>query len=390
MSTQPGLLSLNDDALLSIFSFLYGEDALAVALTSRRLHDLAISRVSTIAVARSRRALSRLCDYMLHGPQPRARCMEDLDVWCINLDDISDTGIPHDRLIADLLTAAQNLRRLALFRLPQSPGQRSRIMEAMFSMRNLVDLHLGDVDEHTLALLPMLSGPLKHLDLWYKRTCQSAATDAALLHALTKHARLRSLALHNFMPSEPSLYALHATCRFPSLRHLSIVTNTAEALRFVSLFPQLSLLALVLDEASVPLAPSDFDTMPRWPLLKDLYAHTELACMQHFVNRVENVVLLRTMMPGEVVALQVPLAAMLRAASPVWLSLSMWAEESTLNMLGLILATLPRLRTLNLRLQRIRDIADAASEEQWLVGPRAVDPKSYIVLIMRPFLSSET
>lgn len=248
----------------------------------------------------------------------------------------------------------------------------------MISMRNLVDLHLGDVDDHTLTLLSMLIGPLKHLKLWYEYTRQSAATDTALLQALMRHARLYSLELRNFMPSELSLYASpHATTRFLSLRHLSVTTDTAKALWFVSLFPQLSLLALLLNETSIRPAPSDFCAIPRWPPLKELYVHTELAPIQHCVNRVEKLVLLRTMMLGEIVALQIPLAAMLRAASPVRLSLSIWAEFAALNMLGLILATLPRLRTLNLRLQRIREVADAASEEQWLVSPRDTVLKSY-------------
>lgn len=122
-------LSLNDDALLAIFSFLYGKEALAVALTSRRLHDLAIPRVAASAKCCLSQDFPRFCDYMLQGPRTHARYLEVLDVrWGVVPGATNPcAGIPHEHLLADLLATAQNrLSQLTLELppIPESPGAR--------------------------------------------------------------------------------------------------------------------------------------------------------------------------------------------------------------------------------------------------------------------------
>lgn len=376
------LLSLNDDALLAIFSYLYGRDALAVALTSKRLHDLAIPRVAAIALCHYAN-LQWLCDYMLQGPRPRVRYLEVLDVrlpflWFTFRGETSGAV---EQLVAHLFEAAQNTLRQLTLELPALPHlesfkARARIGAAMVSMRNLVDLHLRNINYDALALFQMLSGSLIRLRIWYdKEALQTTLTEIALLRALAKQTRLERLEIRRFRPS--ALFNVHSVTspqntRLASLRHLVIAEGNAEATLLADLFPQLVALAVLDMQTLSPPPTMSPHTTHHWPPLKQLHLPISLAVhAQHRVGRVESIELLQPMQYENLRALQGPLDTTLRTASPVRLSLTVYAdsESATMGLLASVLEALPRLCTLSLRMQRDRDVAYiGALEEQWLVS----------------------
>lgn len=351
MSTKTELLSLNDDALLCIFSLLYGKEALGIALTSKRLHDLAIPRVAAVAKCASPNDFPPLCVYMLQSPQPRARHLEILDIRLVSFHGPQEAKMPYDHRIINLLEAARNLRQLALSCRPRGLDVGSRIWDALVTMRNLTDLHLGYVDGHALALLPMLSGSLRHLKLWYSiRPAQSTSTDDALLCALATHTRLQRLELMGFAPSEPFA---HADTQYTSLRHLVLTKGNALSLQLPDHFPQLTTLAVSVRGPTF--TDPHVATASRWPPLKTLLIQSTLdRDIQNRIGRVDKLVLQQSMQPGE---LDAPLAsqgaltgmAILRAASPVYLSLSVYLSLALMDVLAHVLADLPRLRMLDLQ-----------------------------------------
>ncbi len=375
MDTQSGLLSLDDDALLYVFSFLYGKEAHGIALTSKRLHDLANPRLSAIVECPHPFAFLPLCKYILQGAQPRAQYIEILDLRIDGIDEIYNAEeVPYGRLLTDLLVAAQNVRQLTLS-CRSGWLERSRIGATLVTMRNLVDLHIRNVDDESLALVSMLSGSLRRLALWFSATApQSTTTEDALLRALTRHTRLESLELQYFRPPEPIARA-SSTDRpqFTSLHSLSIALCSVGAVWFIDLFPHLSLLAVRLsNHAHAPLS-TDVLAAPRWPPLKELYIDDVFAPIaRHLVSRVEKIVIMNVMRPFEL-DLQPwdSLDAMLRAASPVRFSLSACVGPGVIATLVPILAALPRLRTLELCMQLAmwEGSSYSDSEERRLVSP---------------------
>ena len=132
------LLSLNDDILVYIFSFLFGRDILHIALTSKRTHDLAIFRVASTAICRSPDHVTRMHEYMM-GPTVgktgrRARYLHMLNIpyvafnlWYTQLPaaccvrdyyDAAHEAFAVDtsmtRLVGEVMIQAVNLRSLSI------------------------------------------------------------------------------------------------------------------------------------------------------------------------------------------------------------------------------------------------------------------------------------
>ncbi|KAL1940705.1 hypothetical protein VTO73DRAFT_7746 [Trametes versicolor] len=384
MDAQHGLLSLNDDVLLYAFSFLYGTEACGIALTSKRLHALANRRLAASAICSHPFTFLPLCKHLLQGPQPRARYLEVLDLRIDGIDTVYDAEeVPYGRLLADPLAAAQNIRELILSCRPETLDPRSRIGCTLVTMRNLVDLRIRNVDDDALALLPMLSGSLRRLALWYSSTVpQSTSSQNALLGALTKHPRLESLELRYFSPQRPFVGVSSADHpQFTSLRCLSITEGSVAATSLIDLFPHLALIAVhVSHHPNAPL-PMGMVAAWRWPPLKVLYMDESFAILaQHRISQVEKIVIMNEMRPSDVLLLRDPLDAMLRAASPVQVSRFVSVEPGAMHALARNLAALPRLHTLELCLQRKdweqRYIPDP--EEQWLID--SVAPLGHLKL----------
>ncbi|OJT02947.1 Glutamyl-tRNA(Gln) amidotransferase subunit A, mitochondrial [Trametes pubescens] len=257
------LLRLDDDALLSIFSFLYGQEALGVALTSKRLHALAISRVAAHASCLPS-TLIRLHDYLLRGPQPRVQHLEILFISVCDDCHGAEHVVDPLRLLTELLAAAKNLRLLTVVE---------------------------------------LSGVLK---------------------------------LHS--PVGDALVTL------PNLGY-------------------------------APRTVDDPDDSRIWPPLQELHledvTHRITSCIQRRINQVDTLKIPSRLAPCHSDELHGPLPAVLRAASPIRLSLALIAESETINALAPTLAALPRLRVLELCMALSRwHIEDDA--EAWLVDTLAL------------------
>lgn len=387
MPIQTGLLRLDDDALLSIVSFLYGQEALGVALTSKRLHALAISRVAAHAKCLSSSALIRLHDYLrIRGPQPRVQHLEILYIYVGHELD-AEQAVDPLRILAELLAAAKNLRLLTVAELPEVLDLHSSIGDALVTLPNLVNLRLCDgVDGRTLELLSLMRGSLKRLLLSYEWKAQSATTDAALFNVLVKHTRLQRLCLYNFLPSGPLNHAsIFSNARFSSLRRLYMVAVNVEALDLVCFCPYLTHLVLVLGLAEEEYAPRtafEPDDSRRWPSLQELYLQVVTigvtSCIQRRISQVDKIRIPSRLAPCHSDELRGPLPAVLRTASPVQLSLTVVAETETINALAPTLAALPRLRALELRVMLSRwHIEDDA--EAWLVSADALAGRARVL-----------
>lgn len=207
-------------------------------------------------------------------------------------------------------------------------------------MPNLVAVSLYDVDSRILELLSMLSGSLVKLRL--EHTCttlrlapQSTATDIALFKVFEKHTRLQTLELGGFEPSADfGRTAALSKTRFPSLRHLHLTNPTEAAFDFPYIFPHLSLLSLTIEYFTRPRR--DQDDFLRWPPLQELYLEQiSLArCVHCRLGQVDTIGIAGHLGPGDAWDLQESFSAMLCAASPITLALSLGFVPGVIGMLA--------------------------------------------------------
>ncbi|OBZ65690.1 hypothetical protein A0H81_14249 [Grifola frondosa] len=94
------LLSLNNDILLLLVSFLSRGDALKFSLTAKEIYPFAIRQVPTIAPCHNAEQLTKAHAYMLSDIPNRARRLVDLTIAYYRFD--SESAI----LAKDLLTEA--------------------------------------------------------------------------------------------------------------------------------------------------------------------------------------------------------------------------------------------------------------------------------------------
>ena len=283
------LLSLNDDILIDIFSFLYGRDALHMSLTSWRAHDLAISRVSSTAICRTPDHVIRMHKYML-GPAvgksgPRARYLHMLNIsymafnrWCTQLPDASHRdgasalNTSMAKLVDEILIQATNLRSLSIDMLSICIKVDHRVRNALASMARLTNLRMWLVADTTLQrTIHSLPKSLSRVIFHCRHTSLGAITLPPFLSALSVLPNLRSITLCNFEPPPP--FSPATLPLLPSVRHLRLEKSWESALTVADCCPGLETLKVSLSRC--PQEP--LQSARRWPSLLQLTVADQLA-----------------------------------------------------------------------------------------------------------------
>ncbi|KAI0749246.1 hypothetical protein C8Q80DRAFT_612332 [Daedaleopsis nitida] len=383
-----GILSLNDDALLLIFANIYGEDALNVSLSTKRLYGLASSRIAAVVQCSSPSQLRKLHRYLLStlsGGTLRVRYLEQLIIDASTFDNPAsvedepafDEELPvgsweslysdfsQVHMLADILMQAENIRELALERFHPCVARDPRMGAAFQSLPHLVNFRLSTIGDSTLAdvLLHAKSNALERVTLSY-HTFDDFPLPAEpkslppLLLALAKFQKLHTVKLWNFTPTDhlpldpppPSL---------PSMRYLRLSQSSVQALDMVELCPNLSTLVFSLDDENADAIPS---VGSRWRPLRRLMLG-DLREADSISNRLSTVDHLQLISK---VTLDTPrsftqessttrLLGLLRVTSPVSLYLRLVAFRKE-NRLAIemfwkeVPSTAPRLRSLELQL----------------------------------------
>ncbi|KAH9847215.1 hypothetical protein C2E23DRAFT_849366 [Lenzites betulinus] len=298
------LVSLNDDVLLLVFSYIHGEDALNAALTCKRLFPLALPRVAAWAYCWNGTTLHQMCTYMLSARDPsdgpRARQLRVLSCSPVDKDTSAvPSAFETKQPIGLLLAEAHNLCvfRWSLFSFrsilfPPDPP----IGLALISLRHLSVLELTGIDNEMVTLLQHIT-TLEVLILGsaVERTeLEKQKTLPALLNTLASLIRLRTLSLSWFYPD--SIASLqgdssprHSAPRFPAVVDISLQCCHATYLSLIQLCPNVSRLVV---EENHSLHQAFFDThamkimhamhLPRLERLTLHIANLSLLAAGHF------------------------------------------------------------------------------------------------------------
>lgn len=363
-------LSLNDDVLRSIADKLYGRNALNLALTSKRIHDLAIHRVSAVIVCPDGPHLRLAHRHLFFGSRPRAQYLESFNVlhYAFKLDhDIYESrsrSPPWDdeaydwsqvRILVDILMNARNLRLVALplFH-PTMLYDSPRLADALCALPKLISVQLDTVGDTIVnTIVPRLPRSLRILELQYHAPIGDSGlylyhepkTFPALLDTVAAFPALHTLRLKCFHETGPSFRELGHTYTPPLLqavRALVLLKISPPALDIVQLCPNLTDLEFGL------WTPGYLREGVRWPALRSLDVHEfgDLRCAMGLLGPVRCLVI-RQYMP--VSGLAVLLDALERTA-PRALFLSLKVGKGPMTFWGEVAARAPNLRVLELKL----------------------------------------
>ena len=401
-----GLLSLNDDALILVFSHLYGRDALHASLVSQRLSILASPRIASVIHCSSPSELRRLHRYLL-SPLPggtlRVKYLEQLSISTSSFEDAANDG--HDtppesfddgadmvdsyygadfsqaQLIGDILVEAENLKEINLERFHPCLKRDPRIGSALRAISHLINIRLSTLgdDAITDVLQHMKGDAIERLTLSYHvyddfPLPEQPKSLPPLLSALSSFRNLHTVKLWNFTPAvappPTSSYEL-----LPSIRYLRLSEASAPALHMVELCPNLSTLIFSIDREESEPTPI---VGSRWPALRRLMLTdlNEADCVSSRLGTVDQLQI------ADTVSLVIPMSftqessttrllRLLRITSPVSLYLSFLrvADEDRLSFRMFwreAASMISRLRSLELKLAR--NISEARRDFEWLVS----------------------
>ncbi|KAI0671306.1 hypothetical protein C8Q78DRAFT_972882 [Trametes maxima] len=297
LKMEGSLLRLNDDALLLILSYIHGENALNIALTCKRLHDLAAPRVASRAKCTQPKTFLRLCDYALIPPPVSSFIRaKHLQVLIITSSAVEEDEGPDDDLgrLANILSEARGLRELRCFVSLENRQCYHSIRDALLSLNCLTTLELTGVSDDTVSALHELVA-MKSLVLHYGAAAlnseatlvqeRKATTLFVLFKTLSSLRRLTKLELHSFdpppMPYRPQLDGVPPSSslhRFVSITDISLIGVSPNALSIVQHCPSLATLAISALSHSLHQAPhangTPSSSYPRWPALRRLSIST--------------------------------------------------------------------------------------------------------------------
>ncbi|KAI0069561.1 hypothetical protein K474DRAFT_1680836 [Panus rudis PR-1116 ss-1] len=234
------LLDLNDDVLRIIFTHI--PNIMNVALTCRRIHDLAIECIIAVVWIRTTERLRRLCNYALSPPRYRAVYIEELSVWTKTHEDreANDRAQDADALLGKLLVKAQNLRSIEINRFAGVMKKSSLARKALGTMSYLTEATLLDINEASLSVLPSMKH-LRTMTLYF----EGSPKVEALVTALAACPSLLKLTLK----AKPSLGLPPKCSHVPSssitsLQDLTLYWCSSRTLELVHVCPNLSSLTI--------------------------------------------------------------------------------------------------------------------------------------------------
>ncbi|OBZ76422.1 hypothetical protein A0H81_03124 [Grifola frondosa] len=152
LGTMSNLVSLNDNVLFMIVSYLSHRDALSLSLTTREIYPLVIMQVPATVTCRSPLEMTEAHSYMILSHIPNhARRLTHLDV--------SLTHTFHDPgeiapLLADLLENAVNLKHITVGPFASLLSHEPRVGVALNALTKLENIYFhGDPSDDSLTIL---------------------------------------------------------------------------------------------------------------------------------------------------------------------------------------------------------------------------------------------
>ena len=308
MSTM-NLISLNEDVLLLICSFLDSRHARALCLVSKRTRRVAFKFALSSAECSTPEQLHRLTSYMLSPEQgsdiPRAVYLKTLvlhrDTFIRELLPSGKTrssfsispknASTQAHLLADLLAAAQSLTTLYFKCFQPCLIQCPSIATALALLPKLTSLSLFTISDDTLAILGDISSHIRYLTLSYAHEASmlylpdQSASLTPLLSALMSFRKLDTLTLRHFTPDSISRSASTVVpLSFPSIRNLHFEEVSILAFEIVECCPNLVTLSFSYSTYDVP----GISTGPQWRPLRQVTVSSATE-LQRLVNRLSSV-----------------------------------------------------------------------------------------------------
>lgn len=372
------LLSLNDDVLYAIADKLYGENALNLALTSRRIHDLAVHRVSAIIVCMDATQLRLLHRYLLFGSRPRVQYLQSLTVWSsafsvdgddyyehsarkISDDEAYDSEI---RLVVDILTSAHNLRFVFLPFFHPAVTRNPRLGDALCALRFLTSVRLDTVgDMMVTTLVPRLPRALRVLELVYHTYIadpvllipNEPSTFRPLLDTLAAFPMLHTFRLRNLEDavSFRDLGRAYVPPHLPAVRSLVLEKVHPAALDIVQLCPNLKYLEIQLWRTQDPFAGVVLREGPTWPPLRSLDVN-DIGDLTHAISvlgRARSLVIRNYVCAGDPANVELALLLdVVERTSPTAAFFSLEVGPQPMSFWGKVAKRAPHLRILELKL----------------------------------------
>ncbi|KAL6301186.1 hypothetical protein BKA93DRAFT_798925 [Sparassis latifolia] len=205
-------LSLNDDVLFLVTSFLHPLDALRLSETCRHLHLIALPQALSSIVLGTCLQLTAFCRYMLSSPQTRMHLLRAIVI-------VAPVGdVPNAALLADVFEQALRLRSIHMHHSDTFIEAEPRIGTALAALEDLEDVTLFDAREHVREMLPRLRSKPRKVQLLcpmeYPRLVLHLSQLSTLRHAVT-------LSLFNITIEDDTLVGQPAA-PFVALEYLSL------------------------------------------------------------------------------------------------------------------------------------------------------------------------
>ncbi|KAH9926440.1 uncharacterized protein B0H18DRAFT_1006119 [Fomitopsis serialis] len=176
------LQSLNEDALVSIVSYLDASDARQLSLTAHgAVHVVAKHQALTSVAVHSIANTTRFCIYILTDMPHRLPALHALEVdtrWIMDGPVTEEERLAVASLLANVLERANNLRRLALTGTEAWILDNRRITDAVSSMRFLSEISFEGLGRCTLNMIHFLA------EVWVRPDGESAL-DLRVRHDFT-------------------------------------------------------------------------------------------------------------------------------------------------------------------------------------------------------------
>lgn len=166
------LLTLNYDALQHLCSYIYGCDALNLALTCRTLYEVAIPRVLVRIHCRTPKQLCNLWHFTTHEEQASRVRSLTIDAKAFEIGNVPfrhRVCADYCEFLGDVLGSVRNLTHLRLD-LSVILSQDRHMGSNVATMAHLVHLELNQFPREAIDILRQLKSPLESLHIDFRDT----------------------------------------------------------------------------------------------------------------------------------------------------------------------------------------------------------------------------
>ncbi|KAH9830432.1 uncharacterized protein C8Q71DRAFT_785796 [Rhodofomes roseus] len=154
-------LSLNDDVLAVLVSYLSSQDARQLSYTTRAVHVVAAHRALQFVSLRSFSTVVRFCAYMLGKMQHRVFALRELRIHCTiarasEVDTASQTAETYAKGAASLVKMLEGAPRLRVFALDCAEywmEYQTRLVDVLCTMTHLTEVDIQVVGPHAARFI---------------------------------------------------------------------------------------------------------------------------------------------------------------------------------------------------------------------------------------------